>query len=334
VQSLAQRLEKGGVLTCGGVCLPAQPFLAALLHSLSPKRPLIVVTDSLKAQESFQQDIETWMGAGSAGAGAMPAPDPALPRAQPSPLYYPAWEILPHEGRLPHADTISERLETLVTLSGQPAAGNRSSILVVTSVVALLQRTFTPEFLRGHTRRLQRGDRSDPLDLVEWLEEQGYEPESQVTQKGEIALRGGILDVYPLPSPWPVRLEFFGDELESLRYFDPLTQKSREEVSAVTLPPAGELGLLKRACAAEHESPHPQTLATLPDHLPRESLFVLCEPERLAEHAEEYAGQVPQGDPFFITWADFLGLLDRRGMTRLEITEAGGEEGSDGDATI
>src|SRR5690349_22865480 len=82
--------------------------------------------------------------------------------------------------------------------------------------------------------------------LVEWLEEQGYEPEAQVTQKGEIALRGGILDVYPPTSPWPVRLEFFGSDLESLRYFDPLTQISREELPAITLPPAGELGILKR----------------------------------------------------------------------------------------
>jgi hypothetical protein len=83
----------------------------------------------------------------------------------------------------------------------------------------------------------------DPLDFVEWLEDQGYEPEAQVTQKGEIALRGDILDIYPITSPWPVRMEFFGDELESLRYFDPLTQISREEINGVTIPPAGATSL-------------------------------------------------------------------------------------------
>src|SRR6185436_11017403 len=72
------------------------------------------------------------------------------------------------------------------------------------------------------------------------------EPEAQVTHKGEIALRGGILDVFPPTSPWPVRLEFFGDELESLREFDPLTQISRQEITSITLPPAGELGILKK----------------------------------------------------------------------------------------
>ena len=93
---------------------------------------------------------------------------------------------------------------------------------------------------------MQRGDKIAPLDLIEFLEAQGYEPEAQVSQKGEIALRGGIVDVFPPTSPWPVRLEFFGDELESLRYFDPLTQISREEITAVTLPPAGEMGILKQ----------------------------------------------------------------------------------------
>jgi transcription-repair coupling factor (superfamily II helicase) len=103
--------------------------------------------------------------------------------------------------------------------------------------------------IQKRTRSLARGDKIAPLDLIEWLEEQGYEPEAQVSQKGEIALRGGILDVWPLTSPWPVRLEFFGDELESLRFFDPLTQISRGEISRVTLPPAGELGILKNRSA-------------------------------------------------------------------------------------
>ena len=172
------------------------------------------------------------------------------------PLFYPAWDVLPHEGGLPHADTISDRLETLVQLSVRStlnptahqsgARATQASTLVVTNVTALLQKTISPVWLRERTRTLDRGHKFNPLDLIEWLEEQGYEPEAQVTQKGEIALRGGILDVWPLTSPWPVRLEFFGDELESLRHFDPLTQISREEIVSVTLPPGGELGLLKQ----------------------------------------------------------------------------------------
>ena len=162
-------------------------------------------------------------------------------------LFYPPWEILPHEGKLPHADTISDRFKPsshFLNKSAIRQSGNRQSI--VTSVTALLQKTFPPGEIQKRTRKLQRGDKINPLDLIEWLEEQGYEPEAQVTQKGEIALRGGILDVWPLTSPWPVRLEFFGDELESLRHFDPLTQISREEISSITIPPGGELGILKK----------------------------------------------------------------------------------------
>src|SRR6266568_2970185 len=247
VQALQQRLEKGGAVSCAGVCPSAQPFLSALLRHLFPYRPVVIVTAGLKTQESFHQDIATWLqvSGGRRQDGELLSTRKPQPPAD-KPLFYPAWETLPHEAKPPHADVISERLETLIALSRSVARNRPTAPLVVVNVVALLQRTFPPDQLETRTRGLARGDRLDPLDLTEWLEEQGYEPEAQVTQKGEIALRGGILDVYPPTSPWPVRLEFFGDELESLRSFDPLTQVSREQIASVMLPPAGELGILKR----------------------------------------------------------------------------------------
>ena len=301
MQSLARRLEHGGALPYPDAAVPAQPFIAALLKDSFPGRPLVVVTDHLKTQERFQQDLETWLG------------EP--------PLFYPAWEILPHEEKLPHADVVSERLQTLVAL-GQ-FSGDRSSRgpnpLIVTNVIALSQKTFPPEELRRRTRRLQRGDRLSPLDLIEWLEEQGYEPEAQVSQKGELALRGGIVDVFPPTSPWPVRLEFFGDDLESLRYFDPLTQISREEIAGLAVPPAGELGILRRM-------PAEMPLATLSDHLPPNAIFLLCEPEALALRAEEYGSQIPAADRFFIAWPDLLARV-RDGATVVDVAEAGGDGG-------
>jgi transcription-repair coupling factor (superfamily II helicase) len=233
---------------------------------------------------------------------------------------------LPHEARLPHADVISERLETLVALTQHATRNTSTTPLIVTTVTALLQRTFPAGVVRERTRTLTRGDRIDPLDLVEWLEAQGYEPEAQVTQKGEIALRGGILDAYPLTSPWPVRLEFFGDELESLRQFDPLTQVSREEIPAVTIPPAGELGLLKKSGA--------QALGTLLDYLPPDTILVLCEPDLLAERAAEYAGQVPDGDAFSVAWEALQQQAAECGMTRLELHEAEAEVGGGGNEPI
>ncbi|MGO8764351.1 MAG: hypothetical protein ACLQSR_04350 [Limisphaerales bacterium] len=243
-QSLARRLENGGACSFSGVTSSAQPFFAALLHRLFPSRPIVVVTENLKTQEIFHQDLETWLGA--------------------SPLFYPEWEVFPHENKLPHVDIVSDRLQTLIALSENSKLKIQNQKLIVTNIAALLQKTFAPDDLINRARHLQRGDKIAPLDLIEWLEEQGYEPEAQVSQKGEIALRGGIVDLFPPTSPWPVRLEFFGDELESLREVDPLTQISRETISEITIPPAGEIGILKRLLNAGNEPtiesqnpPHP-----------------------------------------------------------------------------
>ena len=330
-------------MSCGGVSFGAQPFLAVMLRQLFPKRPIVVIAEGLKTQESLQQDIETWFrflvprpGSSVArqpdSAGASPTSDPPLAAPDSRPFFYPGWEALPHEAKLPHPDVISERLETLVALLSAtgPEAGDQAPDrpMIVTNVIALLQRTFSPEMLRARIRRLQLGDRIDPLDLVEWLEDLGYEPEAQVNHKGEIALRGGILDIFPLTSPWPARLELFGDELNSLRHFDPITQISREAIHAITLPPAGELGVLQRllgqgtSATSVVESAGKNSPASLLDYLPRETLFLLCEPVAIAQHAESYAELVPDHDPFFIAWETFLNHLDRRGITRLGANEA------------
>jgi transcription-repair coupling factor (superfamily II helicase) len=314
-------LETGGVVSCVGITASAQPFLAALLHQQFPTRPILVTTSDLKTQESFQQDIETWL-CQMREQTASPRSDPSDPPSAPGTLFFPAWEILPHEARLPHADVISDRLETLIRLARHSAGVEKAAPIIVASVVALLQRTFSPESLQQRMRTVKRGAQLNPLDLIEWLEEQGYEPEAQVTQKGEIALRGGILDLFPVTSPWPVRLEFFGDELESLRYFDPRSQISREEIAEVTIPPGGELGILKKMSDAPHQVPEARPgFSTLPDHLPDNTIVLVCEPEDLDACANDYAQQVDQTDAFFASWPELLSLMDRRTPTRLNLRE-------------
>ena len=322
MQSLAQNLEKGGVLSLAAISPAAQPFVAALLCQRFPSRSLLIVTEGLKTQESVHQDFATWLRFAQPG---LPEPANRL-------LFFPSWEILPHEARLPHVDVISERLETLLALdsSGRLETGSsttaQSPPVVVTSVTALLQRTFPPRTLHLHTRTLTRGQRIEPLDLVEWLEDQGYEPEAQVSQKGEIALRGGILDLYPLTSPWPVRLEFFGDELESLRHFDPITQISRDGIELVRIPPAGELGLLQKGgtwtSSNESASVPPQPgFGSLADYLPPNAILILCEPEKLQTRAEEYGAQIPKNDPFFISWDSFQDQAQEKGKALLALAE-------------
>ena len=297
-QDLLRRLEKGGVLPVTGAAAGAQPFLAAWLRQTFPARAILAVVDGVKAQEIFHQDLHTWLAAAQ--------PD----NPSPAPLFYPAWEVLPHEAKLPHVDVISERLETLVALA------NTTAPIVVSSVTALTQKTFSAAALKDRMRTLRRGDNVDPMEIMEWLEAHGYEPEAQVNGKGECALRGGILDVFPLNSPWPVRVEFFGDDLESLRYFDPITQISRETIAEITLPPGGELGILKKlvetGVVADEDARAP-VAATLIDHLPADTIYILCEPERLDEHASQYAQTIPTNDLFHTQWTTVLTNLQKAG---------------------
>ena len=345
VQELRRRVQESGFASCSSVVPGAQPFLSALLRHLFPQRPIVVVAEGLKAQESLLQDIETWL-ASSVGPKASDQAGVSLGMGGPARCwFYPAWEVLPHESKLPHVDIVSERLETLTHLAHLPTASAAespsanvralnpgtaalpgswtSAPLIVTSVVALLQRSFSPERLREMTRSFRAGLQIDPLDLVEWLEEQGYEPEARVSQKGDIALRGGILDIFPLTAPWPVRLEFFGNELESLRSFDPITQISKESIAEVTVPPGGEIGLLKKLVALGEEGrAGGGRLATLLDYLPPESLFLLCEPAAIAQQAGNYAELLAKDDPLCLRWEDFLEQLRSRGMTLVEMAEA------------
>jgi transcription-repair coupling factor (superfamily II helicase) len=324
MQELRSRLERGGVLSLAGVHPAAQPFLIFLLGRLFPKRSIVAITDGVKSQELFQQDLETWS---SLDRGETPKTSP--------PLFYPSWEILPHDSKLPHADVIAERLQTIVTLTNEP---DRQHV-IVTNVAALLQKTFPADELRTHTRTFKRADRIDPLDLIEWLEDQGYEPEAQVSSKGEIALRGGIVDVYPLPSPWPVRIEFFGDEIESMRYFDPHTQISRENIESISIPPSGELAFLKQKILQNPnqklvtlldylgetpvESGTPGTTETLARQQPRPTaIFVICEPAAVLDSAEKYESQIPSDDPFFCSWRDFLASAEEQNITLLNVFEA------------
>jgi len=107
MQDLRSRLEKGGVLSLPGVHPAAHPFVVFLLSQMFPGQPIVAVTEGVKAQESFHQDLETWNGLAEK-SGASPIP----------PLFYPSWEILPHESKLPHADVIAERLHEWGLLPG------------------------------------------------------------------------------------------------------------------------------------------------------------------------------------------------------------------------
>jgi len=149
-------------------------------------------------------------------------------------LFFPDWETLPYDTFSPHEDIISQRLETLSILPAKT-----SGILVVT-VGTLLQKLAPSEFIQQSALSLTLGQHFDPISYRTSLEQVGYRCVDTVYQHGEFAVRGSIFDLFPMGSEEPIRIELFDDEIDSLRIFDPDTQRSLGKSEALTILPANE----------------------------------------------------------------------------------------------
>ena len=193
----------------------ARPYLiAALQQDLG--RPILVVTAQPERAQQLYAELRVW-SATPEGVLRFPEPD-----------------ALPYE-RVPWAiETVGGRLATLASLPSSPPP------LVVTSARALMQKTLPPEEFKAGVHTLRAGQTITwQKTLAHWYD-LGYQPESVVEEPGTFSRRGGIIDVFPPDSPWPVRIELFGDQIESLRTFDPTSQRSQESITSFTLTPASE----------------------------------------------------------------------------------------------
>ena len=152
-------------------------------------------------------------------------------------LAFPAWDCLPYDRSSPSLRATSERLATLHALQ-RPAAGPQ---LLVTTVNAATQRTLTPFRVRQLVARLAPGERIDRDRLGQLLQANGYGRTETVRDPGEFAVRGGLVDLFPAGEEQALRLDFFGDEIESVRRFDPVSQRSIGTVDGFTLLPASEV---------------------------------------------------------------------------------------------
>lgn len=154
-------------------------------------------------------------------------------------LRFPAWDCLPYDRVSPNGELVAERVATLTRLL-EPGPRPR---IVLTTVNALVQRVPPAELFRGASLHLKKGGRVSPDKLATFLEASGYGRAATVMEPGEYAVRGGIVDLYPAGEPEPVRLDLFGDEIESLRRFSPETQRSGAEIKELWLRPVGEVFL-------------------------------------------------------------------------------------------
>jgi len=144
-------------------------------------------------------------------------------------LEFPSWDCLPYDRVSPKNDILSKRIDTLSRLIDRQ---DNSPCVIVTTVSAVLQRVPARETFKDAKLVAVTGQPLDPKNLCQFLDHNGYGRVETVMEPGEYAVRGGIIDVYPAGASLPARLDFFGDELDAIRTFDPATQRSLSDEDA------------------------------------------------------------------------------------------------------
>ena len=167
-------------------------------------------------------------------------------------LEFPAWDCLPYDRVSPNGEIVSRRIDTLTRLL-ETARDDAAGRVVLTTVSALLQRVPPRAVFAGATLHATQGRPLDPEALVAFLAGSGYVRSGTVMEPGEYAVRGGIVDVFPPGRAEPVRLDFFGDELEGIRAFDPASQRTTGTLQGTALKPVSEM-LLDEAAIARFRS--------------------------------------------------------------------------------
>jgi len=152
---------------------------------------------------------------------------------------FPAWDCLPYDRVSPRSDIIAQRIDTLTALL-EDKSGPR---IVVATVAAILQRVPSPEVFKGTSLSVTQKDGISREALVAFLEGNGYGRSDTVMEPGEYAFRGGIVDLFPPGFEGPLRLDFFGDDLESIRTFEAVSQRTSGTLDAFSLKPVSELVL-------------------------------------------------------------------------------------------
>ncbi|MDC3332950.1 transcription-repair coupling factor [bacterium] len=152
-------------------------------------------------------------------------------------LHFPDWETLPYDNFSPHQDIISDRLTTLSRLSGM-----KQGILIV-PITTLMHRLLPNSYLDGQSLHIEEGETFNTDEMRRKLEKSGYRCVNTVYEHGEFALRGALMDIFPMGSQYPFRIDLLDDEVDTLRTFDPETQRTVEKVPSIKLLPGKEYPL-------------------------------------------------------------------------------------------
>ena len=222
VAELVDQIERGGVVNLIGVWGSCAPLLSAAIAAIKNTTVLIITANDEQA-DLAACDIETLTN--------LPAE------------VFPSWEIdlidTFSEGKIEidhlNDEVTGERMRICTQLANRATQPGSSPMIIVASIAALLQPVPNNEALSAGRLTLRKGMEIDPQKLAEWLVEAGFESVGMVDQQGQFARRGGIIDIFPPARERPIRVEFFGEEIESIRKFDLDTQRSIEEVNQYDL---------------------------------------------------------------------------------------------------
>ncbi len=213
LQSAAEKLAPGKTVRFGGVWGSSAAMIGGALGRITG-RPILFVTTHLDDADALADDIELFTGRAA--------------------QIFPAWEL---EVGSEHVsdDIIGERMRICTLLAEPIEARDEPVDILIAPVVALLQPVPTPRALAEARLSLQLGAEIPPEEIISWLVDSGFEQVDQVDKPNEFARRGGIVDVFPTGVGQAIRVEFFGDQIDSIRKFDLDTQRSTDKIQAFDL---------------------------------------------------------------------------------------------------
>ena len=199
--------------------------IALYQGALSSDAPILLVTHDTPSALKLEQELRSLLAAEN----------------KLSICLFPDWETLPYDTFSPHQDIISQRLATLYQLSRMKKG------IVIVPVTTLVQRLAPKQYIETNSLVINKGDKKDLHQLRQELEASGYRCVDQVMEHGEFSARGAIIDLFPMGSNTPFRLDFFDDEIDEIRLFDPENQRSNEQIDKIDLLPAHEFPTDKAA---------------------------------------------------------------------------------------
>ena len=230
---VARALARTGPLRATGLRGAARALVAARLARGAAPAPALVLAPDAKSADRLLDDLVAFLGEPPPEEGGRVRP-------------FPRTDTLPYDHHSPQPFVVAQRMDALYRLLAEPA-----ELVLVAPITALALRVPTRDAVRARTVHLEVGQTIDRDALVERLVAAGYARMPLVEERGELAVRGGIVDLFPPHRRRPVRIELLGDEVESIREFDAASQRSQEKLAHVAAPPPREL-LLDRGFLVAH----------------------------------------------------------------------------------